>query len=265
MLKPGQSGEGRLGTVTFASDRQFNLKFYDNGELERISLEQVQQWLVKKGSQETEKNDEAKQRNKQQPAKGPVPTPKERTHVASTYNVKCMANCSAALNEIADRQKPLFMLLQETHLLDKVARGRRIQNLVPKAYRRGSVWGSLPAPTKKGQFFKHTPPGGVALLLRSDVAQLSSPRQISVPLSLSNYLVGVTLSTPSNVPVHVVCMYAPPCKTDVVNRVWKHARKIVRDARLRGEGVLLGGDLTARTGALTIGSSEATPRGSDMC
>ena len=195
------------------------------------------------------------------PSFSPPPVEAELTRIV-TYNLRDLRTGALGLHRIlqSDGGPPAAILLQETHLWKGQQRHRRARDVVPTHYQ--AYWGcaydldgrfGAPQPERakarpsppKAQALRPPAQGGVCILLREDVAALSSPKVMVVPPTLANFILHIRLETVSGPPCHLVNAYIHPSNTKAATKAWDYIQSAHQTARTAGEGFILGGDTNA--------------------
>ena len=139
------------------------------------------------------------------------PTHLSTHYTFTTYNANSLLSRPTDLRDLITDLAPHFLFIQETHLYNTHESLVRKGDLgvIASQYDYHVFLSSVPNPGTLHTFLPHTnAPGGIALLVRSHIARLST--RIPVPPSLSGYIVHLTLPLSHGATLHVLNLYLPP-------------------------------------------------------
>ena len=235
----------RHATLYHNKGTMYIAKFDDGEEAELTHTALIQGWTIHPNTHTTPKT------NRPKPIRALPKYEKQPSQcIAITYNMQDYYAGKETIAEIAYTLKPMFILGQETHLHGGTHTTQKNKYNIPIDYRKGPCFGSTnwiaKKRTRNTKYIKRAS-GGVMLLMRKDVAQNSTRTRVEVPQLLINYMIHIIVKTASNVPLHIICAYAPHNKPEISTYLWHCIQQETQKATANGEGILVGGDFNADT------------------
>ena len=170
-----------------------------------------------------------------------------------TWNVRGLQTSLPAAHQLMAQQRPMTLVLTETHLSTKQASMSWVRSMhpdyevhtscVPQASPLGGALGPCQAklqPRNKG---------GVLIAVRKDVMQHQHVSRHAVPIALRGYLHHVSIHSLSSHTLHVLACYCPPMSSpdwrSIQAGIFEYLANLQPRLRNSGSKLLLAGDMNA--------------------